>query len=378
MATESSNQQVRHATGATDTPPPYPPGTSSEQIRHDIERTRADLDQTVDTLERRLHPRHLIDDVLDIFRGNSASGSAGDQVRSAGSKVVDKLKQHPMPAALIGAGIAWLMFEDDGRVSRSDYERGKWDVPPYSGSYVDARTGEPYDPSSYGAGGSGDRVAGAGTAAQAPEASGPGMIEKARGMASSTGDKLSGAAGSARDTASDWADSARQVASDARHTARDYSSAASDQMRRGYESSRHYVERGIEEYPLAMGAAAMAVGVLAGLCLPRTRTEDRLMGEQADAVKERAREMGEQALESGKEVARAGADAAASEAQPGGAAEKIKHVVQDVKQAASESARREGLDPTSLKQKGRDVADRASKAARGEAERQQQKREPLP
>jgi gas vesicle protein len=150
----------------------------------------------------------------------------------------------------------------------------------------------------------------------------------------------------------------------------DYSSSTSAQMRRGFQSSRHSIERGIEDYPLAMGAAAMAVGMLAGLCLPRTRAEDRLMGEQSDELKHRARQAGQQIVESGKQVAQAGADAAAGEAEPGSIAEKVKHVAQDVKQAAKESARREGLDSSTLKQKGRDVAERATEAARDEAKRQ--------
>lgn len=370
MATESSDRQVRPVSAAS-TAPSYPQGTSSDEIRRDIEQTRADLDQTVDTLEQRLHPRHLLDDLLDMFRGGFSSsgstasgavGSAGEQMRSAGTKVLDKLKQHPMPAAFIGAGIAWLMFEDDGKVSRDQYQPRKWDVPAYSGSYVDARTGEPYHASTYGARDPGD----AGDAGN----SGPGMTDKAREMASSAGSKVSGMAESARGAMSDWAESARGMASGASRSMSDYSSSASAQMRRGYESTRHSVERGIEDYPLAMGAAAMAVGVLAGLCLPRTRTEDRLMGEQADELKDRAKQAGQQVVESGKKVAQAGADAAAGAAEPGSLAEKVKHVARDVKQAAKASARREGLDAAALKQKGKDVADRATQAARDEAQRQ--------
>src|SRR5688500_17855577 len=90
---------------------------SAAQIQREIRETRAEMDQTVDALGERLRPRHLLDDLLDYLQGDGGgAGSAGgmrQSVKDAGWKVVDKLKQHPVPAALIGAGITWLLFEED-------------------------------------------------------------------------------------------------------------------------------------------------------------------------------------------------------------------------------------------------------------------------
>jgi len=55
-------------TGATESAP-------SDEIRSHIRGTRRDMDQTLDQLGERLHPRHLLDDVLDLFR-NTPEGSA--------------------------------------------------------------------------------------------------------------------------------------------------------------------------------------------------------------------------------------------------------------------------------------------------------------
>jgi hypothetical protein len=53
--------------------------------------------------------------------------------------------------------------------------------------------------------------------------------------------------------------------------------------------------------PLAVGAAA--AGLLVGLAIPSTRTEDERLGPTADSVKEQAKEAGQEALERGKAVA---------------------------------------------------------------------------
>jgi hypothetical protein len=347
----------------------YPQGTPSDTIRKDIEGTRAEMDHTVDALGERLRPRHLLDDLLEMFRGSSVSASAGgttETIKQAGGKVLDRLKDNPMPAALIGAGVAWLLFSDEDKTRRSKaHQRFQSTEPPmYSGSYVDARTGKPYDASygeKYRSG-----AAAAGAAQQTGQSTVPGQEQP--GMAQKAKEKLSAAAETTREAMAGWTGSARESASGMGQGMREYSSAAGEQMHRGYDAGMHYVERGIEEYPLAMGAAAMALGVLAGLVMPATRAEDKWMGEAADDVKDRAKE-------AGRSIASATAGAASEEAQrqggqPGELGEKVKRVAQDVAQVVSDSARREGIDPQSLKDKARTVGERAKEAAQEESQRQ--------
>ena len=47
---------------------------SSEEIRSDIKGTRREMDETLDELGERLHPRHLLDEVIDIFRRSRCQG----------------------------------------------------------------------------------------------------------------------------------------------------------------------------------------------------------------------------------------------------------------------------------------------------------------
>jgi hypothetical protein len=99
-----------------------------------------------------------------------------------------------------------------------------------------------------------------------------------------------------------------------------------------------------EERPLAAGAAAMALGLLAGLALPATRREDELLGERRDELLESAREAGKDALEQSRMAAR-------------GAGERVR-----------ESLREQELTPEQLAAKVRRVASDAVSSVQ-EAER---------
>jgi hypothetical protein len=105
-------------------------GSTPEAIRTDIERTRSQMDNTIDLLSARLKPRHLMDDVMRIFQSpenGTDEGAARRSIREAGVQAADKLKQNPVPATLIGAGLAWLLFQDRSkRSSPTSYD-------PYAG-----------------------------------------------------------------------------------------------------------------------------------------------------------------------------------------------------------------------------------------------------
>jgi len=55
--------------------------------------------------------------------------------------------------------------------------------------------------------------------------------------------------------------------------------------------------------PLGLAVGSIAVGFLAGMLVPSTRTEDERLGKLSDHVKQNAREAGQDALEHGKQVA---------------------------------------------------------------------------
>jgi hypothetical protein len=225
----------------------------------------------------------------------------------------------------------------------------------HSGSYVDARTGEPYD-DSYGDAGwsqaaacaclSDDSADDSSWSHKAQDAvnsmseslknTGAGVKEQFRalgghlsGLASSGSRRMSGMTSAGRERIGHMASGAREgvsrgwdsaasglhsAADSARHGVSRMGSTVSHGVRQGSDQFR----RTIQEQPLAVGAACLGLGLLAGLLAPMTRRENELMGETSDQlkdqVKDRAREVGQEAVERGKHVAAAATSAVKKEA----------------------------------------------------------------
>lgn len=71
-----------------------------EQLERRADQIRADMDQTLDALERKLAPSQLIDKSLAYLRDH-----AGDAARSVGETV----RRNPLPVLVALAGIGWLV-----------------------------------------------------------------------------------------------------------------------------------------------------------------------------------------------------------------------------------------------------------------------------
>jgi len=129
---------------------------SAEEIERDVEETRGRLEETVEALKDKMSIGQIIDEAAGYFRGNG--GEAGEIV----SRLADQARANPLPLALIGVGLAWLM---SGRGAPNlrirSRRRGYYDddpkrgiVPPhlygerfYDGRHVDDPyfTGDPGD-----------------------------------------------------------------------------------------------------------------------------------------------------------------------------------------------------------------------------------------
>jgi hypothetical protein len=82
-----------------------------EEIQAEIARTRGDMDATLTAIEQRLTPGQLIDQGIDYLR----SSGANEFVHNLGGSV----KSNPMPVALVGIGLAWLMASGGRKPSPS-------------------------------------------------------------------------------------------------------------------------------------------------------------------------------------------------------------------------------------------------------------------
>lgn len=75
-------------------------GRDAEQLERNADQIRADLDRTLDALERKLSPSQLLDRSLAYLREHS-----GELTRSVG----DTVRRNPVPVMLAVAGIGWLV-----------------------------------------------------------------------------------------------------------------------------------------------------------------------------------------------------------------------------------------------------------------------------
>jgi hypothetical protein len=366
-------KQSELGTGATES-------ASSDEIRSGIRGTRRNMDQTLDELGERLHPRHLLDDVLDLFRGTPQGSASRDQLtrtsKRVGRTIAAELKEHPLPALLVGAGLLWWII--DANTENDDAERLRpapgavGDTPPYP------RTGE----ASVGFEEIGSYTVGS---EESTGGTARGVKEKAADMASAAGDKISGAASTVGDNISDAASSVGDKISSA-------ASSVGDKMADAGRSARRYSARGAEavnrqasmlgdrfreasdDYPLAVGGAFLAAGLLAGILLPRTGKEDEWMGEASDELKEQTREKAQELAQRGKEAAVKTAGAALDEAKargitPESLAEKTSRVVSEAVNAGKQTAREEGLAGSNIKEHANAVGHAAARTAQSETQK---------
>lgn len=126
---------------------------SSRQIEQDIERTRSEMDETLEQFRERMKPRHLVDEAIGMFQsyvssgngnGNGESGGvsqhlahgAKDAATHVSHALFDTVKRHPLPSLLIGAGAAWLVYEATSQNRQwPDYQHlGENSPPNFAGS----------------------------------------------------------------------------------------------------------------------------------------------------------------------------------------------------------------------------------------------------
>jgi len=287
---------------------------SSREIQTDIAETRRNMDETLERLGERLHPRTLFDDVIDFFRGDEEHPGVRERAKHAGQRIADSFKSHPTSALLIGAGIAMSFFEDR-RESKKKRLRSA-ELREYSGSFVDARTGEPYD-ETYGQEWRRETEG-------EPQSEGPSLGEKARDLGERAkergrsmarrGKEAAGRIGSAFRSAKSSVQGAGSRAGERVHGlaegTRERTRAVGDQIHRAYDSGRHQVQGAFEEHPLSVGLGSFAIGLALGLMIPESRREKEVMGEKAERVRQRMRDVGADVMERSKAVASEAAEAA--------------------------------------------------------------------
>ena len=189
-------------------------------------------------------------------------------VAGAGTKVVDTVRENPIPAALIGAGLTWLLVKNRQRLPAPHLPEA------FSGLADTAR-------------------------------------ESFSGTAQSTRDAVRGGVGSAAEAVKDRAAMLAEYAQSG-------ASKAGQAAKKGFERSRDAVATTWDEHPLTVGLTLLAAGVAAGMMLPAPKSG--AITRAAKGLTQRVTATGEELLNNARELVTSSAQAASREARRQGLA----------------------------------------------------------
>lgn len=306
------------------------------QAEREVERARADLSHTLDALRERLTFGQIFDEARAQFLG-----SGGGEFTTNLSRQV---RENPLPVALVGLGVLWMMMGERGgrarthavRVHPSETGRG----PGRGQGYLE---------------GAGERAQQAAaqmgmslrTTTETMRGAGESAAERARQAAAGAGESMRSMAGTVGETMRHAGESATEWMEQARGAARYAGDGAGQVGQRTMQS----FNKMLEEQPLLLGAIGIALGAVVGALLPSTRIEDQYLGETRDQLRDAIAEQGGELYERGKATATEAYRAAADEARAQGLmpeetggkplAEKAEDVLRKAGEAAREAGQRE-------------------------------------
>jgi ElaB/YqjD/DUF883 family membrane-anchored ribosome-binding protein len=241
-------------------PPAVPPDSDkdtnrrTQEIRAEIEHTREEMSETIEAIQERLQPGNIVAGATERVRAaatekvrdmaDSASETARnaiDRTREMTGDFAEIGRQNAIPAAMIGAGVAWLIIDRfrEGQSQRS-WDRSNRD----RGSY---RYGGAENDSA-------DRYRQGG-----------------------------------------WSDTSDRLASGARDAGR--------AARRTGHQAQNQLQRLMRENPLMAGAAAAVIGAAVGMALPETDRENEWLGDAKETVMDRAQDVARNAATAVQEAA---------------------------------------------------------------------------
>jgi ElaB/YqjD/DUF883 family membrane-anchored ribosome-binding protein len=231
-----------------------------EQIRAGIEDTRAEMSQTINEIQERLSPEHLMGQAKEAVRdatigkvesvvetvsetisevtepARQMAGRAGNAIKEVGTTVADKIWKNPIPVALIGLGVGMLVVRN--------FSNG--------GTTTAPRPSLPNRRSNYALG----DVGNAGDLRQTQQSMGASTLNQVK-----------------------------ETATDLASRAKDSASAVSTRF-----------GEVLRENPLAVGAVAVAAGTAIGLVLPSTRLESEYIGDTGEKIVDKVEDVARDAL----------------------------------------------------------------------------------
>ncbi len=328
------NQSRVGSSSGTSTPQGQPDSSEGSQeatdIRSGIEKTRANLSDTIDALQDKLDPTRIAEQVKDQIREKATeafdtakhavkeatigkagkimssvsetvtdmTGRAGTAVSDTSSSVVKYIRENPVPFALVGIGLGMLAVSKRSKASHS----------------INPSAYDRFDPS--------DVSTSQATLSSRARDAASGVAEKARDAATTVADSARSAAERTTTAVSSAASSVRDAASSAADTTLRQYHDVTNQARQGAKVASDRFTTTLQENPMVLGVAALAVGAVVGLTLPTTQVEGQYMGEARDKLVDQAKSVAQEA------------------------AQKVQRVTEEAGRTFKDAAQKEGLVPT--------------------------------
>ena len=287
---------------------------TSVELQQEIDVDRQRIGDRIDAIQERMSPGQLIDEALAYAKG---SGGA-EYINNLGQA----LKNNPLPVALMGVSLAWLMAKQATPPASAETAFEVVEHPLYEVSGPVRRVGPPqlegdarYSHFSDGTGKSLKALTD-----DAGHRAGH-FIDEAgkmyRGFTDKSGrqiDHIVDETGAMLDAASGWAsqkwgqakataDNLGSKVSTAAAAITDRSSSAAAGIQDQSKRLNDAILTHFRDQPLVGGALAFAVGAAIGAALPHTEVEDEVLGTQADAAKDALTAQTSEVVEKGKQVA---------------------------------------------------------------------------
>ena len=268
---------------------------STEQLEREAEMSRNQLAASLEEL-RSITPGRIMDEIL----GYAKSGSA-ELLRGLGNQVV----QNPLPATLIGAGLAWMIM--------SSGSSGR-------GSAYDTRTHTTSDGSWFS-----DTKQAASSAAESAgkraSSAMHGLKDSAQDAMSGIGDSINSATGAVKDRAqsamSSLGDTASGIGDSLSSAYGAVSSSVSSAANTCVDAASSIIPSQDElaqtgqriwdfckDQPLVVAGLGLAIGAAIGSAIPATEAERKLMGETAGQLKQKAQDFVADPLKNANQMAR--------------------------------------------------------------------------
>jgi hypothetical protein len=259
---------------------------ATADIERDLAATRARMDSRLDELQDKMSPTQLVNDAMSYLQGGDGADFTANLVARA--------KANPWPVVLVGVGIAWLMTSGHSRSP---------EAPHRAVDDLHARIG--------------DTERGVVRLDDEDEETFGGRLDDARG-------KVLGISRDASDTHGSYGQRIKDALATAKQTVRESVHDASGRARHamagigdraahgtmamhenaaGLSSSARRTLSGLTGNPLALGAVAAVVGLVAGSVLPTLDGEQAALGSVAGKLKSAGSDLAQDIVDRGGRMA---------------------------------------------------------------------------